>query len=72
MRLQTFLEATKIVDKRELDRVRKKKAMEVKCRPEDLDFIGMEDYGPDGKGWYFNVMDKKHKMYRSTLMELVK
>ena len=64
-------ESTKI-NQAEMHRVRKKKAMEVKCRPVDLDFIGMEDYGMDGKGWYFNCMDKRHKLYGSTLMQLEK
>lgn len=69
MRLNKYLkEAT---DKN-IEITRKIIAKRIKVDPKYLKFIGMADYKDMGKGYNFNVTDKKHKQYKSTTQELVK
>ena len=58
------------IDKDKMFQVRDRLAKREKVRPVDLDFIGMEKYS--GKeGYYFNIMDKKHKKYQSTILGFI-
>jgi mannose-6-phosphate isomerase-like protein (cupin superfamily) len=50
---------------------REKLAKRIKCRPQDLEYIGKEKYA-SGIGYHFNVIDKRHREYKSTKMELLK
>lgn len=76
MRFKEYLEEVsnisphRHIDKDEMFRARDRKAQKEKVRPVDLEFIGMERYS-DKKGYYFNILDKKHKKYKSTVMELI-
>ena len=49
---------------------RERLAARIKARPQDLEYVGMERYAGK-KGYYFNVIDKRHRDYKSTKMELI-
>lgn len=69
-KLKKFHTESVKVDQNKVMTARKKVALRTKVRPQDLEFIGMETYA-QGEGYYFNIMDKSHKNYKSTIMELL-
>jgi len=63
MRFQNYI--NEIEDKR-MEQYKKKIAKRLKVDPKYLDFIGK-----DTMGYYFNVLDRKHKDYKSTKFERI-
>lgn len=73
--MKSFMQASKqrvfAAHANKVKKARENLAKKIKANPEDLEFIGKEEYG-EGTGYYFNVINPRHKDYKSTKMELLK
>jgi len=52
-----------------IEKMRKKVAERKNVKIKYVDYIGAQDYDDMGWGFYFNITDKKHPEFMSTLME---
>lgn len=71
MRLIKYLTEAYKASPKEIKAAAKSIAKRKSVKEKYLEFIGAEDYGDMGKLFYFNVTDKKHKDYKSTLAEKI-
>jgi hypothetical protein len=53
-----------LIEDRNVEKAKKRISKRIKINPKYLDYIGDDEFG-----YYFNVMDKKHKDYQSTKFE---
>ena len=58
------------IDKDEMFKAQRICANRHKVRPQDLEFVGSERYA-SGMGYYFNIKDKRHSKYMSTVVEMI-
>jgi hypothetical protein len=63
------LKDVNIPDDALIEKMRKRVAERKKVDIKSIEFIGAQDYDDMGWGFYFNIIDKKHPEYMSTLME---
>lgn len=61
MRLKQYL-----IEDKHMEKAKQKLAKRLNVDPKYLDFIGK-----DNMGYYFNVIDRKHKDYKSTKFERI-
>jgi hypothetical protein len=71
MRFNKYLTEAYKASPEEIKKAAKAAAKRKTVKEKHLQFIGAEDYGDLGRLFYFNITDKKHKDYKSTIGEKI-